>query len=149
MNRDEFDDLTRRFGADVGRWPAPYRQEARRFLGLTDPDAQAGDDDVDRLVLASAHAPVDEVALARRVLARTGTRQRSWNGLVVSGDRLAVPLVAICLVLAFLGAAALGYAVGEPDFGGAEDALLALATGEAPIGLIDAAGPSGIGEGRL
>jgi hypothetical protein len=149
MNRDEFEGLTRRFGDDAGRWPAPYRQEARRFLGLEDPDAGAGDDDLDRLVLASAHVPVDESALARRVLARADARRRIWFGPARIEDRFVVPLAVACLVLAFIGAGALGYAAGEPDFRGTEDALLALAAGEAPVGLSEADNPGEIGEGWL
>ena len=82
MTRDEFERNKRRFGDDVGAWPAPFRQEARTFVtGETDRSPQDDPDRaLDRLVLEAALMASDEQALTRKVLARIDASRRSmWS----------------------------------------------------------------------
>ena len=128
MTEDELERLKRRFGDDIDAWPAPYRQETRRFAGGGIED-EAPDDALDRLVLEAALTRTDERALARKVLQRTRGGRRGMPGLTPMmrpwGPRGAAAGFAAILLAAGIA----GYLVAEGDDARLGDALLALATG--------------------
>jgi len=126
MNRDDFERLQRRFGKDWTTWPPPYRQEARALLEAAD-----ADDDLDSLLLAAIDVPGDEGALARTVLSRI-EGSRGVAGILGGILRpVPTPVLATCLALVLLTAAAIGYRFGDGDTGVEQDMLLALAVGDA------------------
>ncbi|APF39545.1 hypothetical protein BOQ54_18880 (plasmid) [Chelatococcus daeguensis] len=131
MNRDDFEQLRRRFGEDVAAWPPPYRQEARSFQ-----EDNGTDDDLDRLLRAAIDAPADERALARKVLSRIEGSRRPAHVLSASLRHMPSSAVAACLALVLMVAAAAGYRLGERGPEAANDTLLAFAAGE-PSGLDD------------
>jgi hypothetical protein len=128
MTEDERERLKRRFGDDIDAWPAPYRQEARRFAD-GGRDDEADDNALDRLVLEAALTQTDEQVLARKVLQRTRGERRGRPGLSPMmrpwGPRGAAAGFAAILLAAGIA----GYLVAEGDDARLGDALLALATG--------------------
>ncbi|RWG77824.1 hypothetical protein [Mesorhizobium sp.] len=127
MTRDEFEQNRRRFGDDVGAWPAPLRQEALEFLALAG-DADPGDaPDValDRLVREAALVEGDDHALARSVLARIDTERRS----LFPRCLLAPAGVAACAAAVLVAATLAGYQVARMQDELQETDLLALASG--------------------
>jgi hypothetical protein len=138
MTREEFEKNRRRFGGDVGDWPAPYRQEALQFLALSG-DADPGDAPdraLERLVCEAALVSGDDAALARKVLAR------------IDAGRARPPLLArfvfapaglaACAAAILVAAMLAGYQFARSQDEAQDAELLALASGAR---LTDGGGP--------
>ncbi|MBX3581797.1 MAG: hypothetical protein KF810_07885 [Rhizobiaceae bacterium] len=131
MTEQEFEQLRRRFGANVSLWPAPYRQEALHFLART----EGLDDDAaqDRLILQATRAETDEVALARKVLARINDNGR--HGLLAGlSQSWSMPVASSAFAALLLLAAVGGYIAASNATDGLDDALLAFALGDGGVG---------------
>lgn len=134
MTEEQFERLKRRFGADVSLWPAPWRQEALRFLAGEDEMADA-DDALDRLVLDAAAAETDEAALTRKVLAKIADERKPAN--VLSGGvwrMWTMPAAASSFAALLLVAAFAGYVAAEQGLDATDDSLMAFALGEESLG---------------
>ena len=70
MTEDDFEELRRRFGADIDAWPAPHRREAAALLaGRTSTTPLDPDDDLDRLrVRLTPEATREFIERAKRVV---------------------------------------------------------------------------------
>ncbi|MEQ1941148.1 hypothetical protein ABMA32_01860 [Mesorhizobium sp. VNQ89] len=144
MNEQEFEQLQRRFGADVSLWPAPYRQEAMRRDAADTVDA---DDALDRLVLEAVGSPTDDITLTRKVLATINVERKpgAFGGFArVWPMPAAASGFAALLLLAALG----GYMAANDTPEGLDDALLALTLGGDGGGVFDEL-DSGDGEEQL
>ena len=131
MNRDEFENLKVRFGPDTATWPAPFRQEASRFLTGHRLAALSADETLDHLVLEAAKTPVDESVLVRHVMTRIAKSRRRFGPTI---DRRWWPIPATAASLAFVVtlSAASGYWAAGARTDISDDALLAFAIGVPP-----------------
>lgn len=139
MNMEEFERLKARFGEQILSWPAPYHQEAKLFLERAMCGASKDDGDLDRLVLEASLAPTDEQALSRKVVEQIARPTHAMFGLSSSSGLWSFPATAASLALVLALAAVGGYVSASMDGDLSGNVLLALATGEAPAGLIDIA----------
>lgn len=143
MTDEELEGLRRRFGADISAWPAPYRQEAEWLL--TRPDRIAdGDEDarIDRLILRAAQMETDEGELARKVQERLGQGRRRPLRVAAIMPAWRIPAAAASCAAVLVMAGLAGYAIGGAGLGGVDDALLALAAGETPMGVLGVGWPA-------
>jgi len=145
MTEQEFEQLQRRFGPDVSRWPAPYRQEAMRRDADDTVDA---DDALDRLVLEAVGSPTDDDTLTRKVLATINVERKP--GAFAEGFRRlwSMPAAASGFAALLLIAALGGYMAASDAPDGLDDALLALTLGGDGGGLFDGL-DAGDGEEQL
>jgi hypothetical protein len=131
MNTDEFENLKVRFGPDTATWPAPFRQEASRFLtghrlaGLSD------DETLDYLVLEATETSVDETVLVRHVMTRVGKSRRRF-GPTVGPRWWSIPATAASMAFVITLSAASGYWAAGAQLDISDDALLAFAIGVPP-----------------
>jgi hypothetical protein len=134
MTEEQFERLKRRFGVDVSAWPAPHRREGLAYLAGKD-EAPEADDALDRLILDAAAAETDEIALARKVLAKIGDERRPANALSGGFLRMwTMPAAASGFAALLLVAAFAGYTVAERRLDATDDSLMALALGGGELG---------------
>ena len=129
MTREEFENNRRRFGDDVGDWPAPYRQEALEFLGLSgDPDpGDAPDHALERLVREAALVDGDDAALARKVFARIDADRARPS--LLPRFVLAPAGLGACAAAILVAAMLAGYQFARSQDEAQDAELLALASG--------------------
>jgi len=132
MTEEEFERLERRFGADVSRWPAPWKQGGMRFL--TGDDEANEDDALDRLILDAASVETDEAVLTREVLARIADEQKPAGALSGLWRMWTMPVAASGFAALLLVAALAGYTLAERRLDAADDSLMAFALGEGGLG---------------
>ncbi|MBN9549432.1 MAG: hypothetical protein J0H31_11280 [Alphaproteobacteria bacterium] len=138
MTREEFENNRRRFGEHVGDWPAPYRQEALEFLGLSG-DADPGDAPdraLERLVREAALADGDDAALARKVLARIDADRARPS--LLPRFLFAPAGFSACAAAILVAAMLAGYQFARSQDDAQDAELLALASGAR---LTDGGGP--------
>ncbi len=131
MNRDEFENLKVRFGPDTATWPAPFRQEASRFLTGHRLAALSDDETLDYLVLDAAKTSVDEKVLVRRAMTRVA-KSRRRVGLTVGPRWWSIPATAASTAFVITLSAASGYWAAGAQVDISDDALLAFAIGVPP-----------------
>lgn len=136
MNRDEFENLKARFGPDTAAWPAPFRQEASRFLTGHRQAALGDDETLDYLVLEAAQTSVDETVLVRHVMTRVAKSRRRVGPTI---DRRWWPIPATAASMAFVVtlSAASGYWAAGTQTDISDEALLAFAVGIPPSELAE------------
>jgi hypothetical protein len=144
MTKDEFAQLTRRFGKDVTAWPAPYRQQALLLSAGRQDSPSDRDEALDRLVLEAALDDTDEQRLASQVLARIDADRGRTFGRRLSAFLLRPATMTACSALLFLALAAGGYQLAASEGNAVDAKLLALATGSpANTGLLDLSADDG------
>ncbi|MGO8247943.1 hypothetical protein [Rhizobium johnstonii] len=131
MNRDEFENLKVRFGPDTAAWPAPFRQEASRFLTGHRHAALSDDETLDYLVLEAAKTPVDESVLVRHVMTRIA-KSRRRVGPTIDRRWWQIPATAASMAFVVTLSAASGYWAAGTQTEISDDALLAFAIGVPP-----------------
>lgn len=146
MNREQFERLKARFGDQIVSWPAPYLQEAMLFLESEGSGTSDDDERLDRLVLEAILVPTDERGLSRKVMRQITqlTPARLGHPFALRHWSFTATATGLALILAV--AAVGGFLVGGTDAELSDNALLALATGEPPTGLLDVA-PTTAGDG--
>ncbi|MET3648982.1 hypothetical protein [Phyllobacterium ifriqiyense] len=137
MNKGEFENLKIRFGDEVARWPAPFRQEASAFLDAPGRTPLSDDEEIDRLVLKAAIMPTDERVLIRHVMGGIAKPKRRMFGLTINAGPWSMPATATSIALVITLFSAGGYVAADkkPDI--PDDALLAFAAGVAPLELAE------------
>jgi hypothetical protein len=127
MTREEFEEAQRRFGADVGAWPAPHRQQGLDLLAGERRADSADDKALDRIVLDAALMETDEQALTRKVLARIDAPRR--DPLLASWSWPSPAAMAAGIVAVLAAATAAGYSLAPNDDGSLDTDLLVFAVG--------------------
>jgi hypothetical protein len=134
MNGQEVERLKRRFGTDIDKWPAPYRQEARMASRRADEVPAQGEDEwLDRLILESVGMETDDQALARKVRERIGRQRRQFFSFGPFAPSWQLPAVAAGFAAILFAAGIAGYSAAKPDYERMDDAMLALALGDPAV----------------
>lgn len=142
MNEKELERLTRRFGADISTWPAPYRQEAQwRRPRAGEVSAMDEEARIDRLILEAARMETDEGALARKVQERIGQGRGGPVRFASILPAWQLPAVTASFAFMLVMAGLAGYSVGGAGLGRMDEALLALATGDTTAGVLGVGSP--------